>query len=130
MNSWPTLQQWTELAGILSLELLAIFALARLVAFRLRAAQTRKALWQMAVVSMLLVVAGELNGVRGLVSSRRKSEPVSPPSRQVVVTIKDPEGSPFDSASIAEAETSPQMTIPKLKQPSPWRTHIRWPALI
>ena len=90
MNAWPTLREWFQFGGTLALELVVIFTLAKLVSLRLRSASWRRALWQMSLLAMLLVVVGELNGVRGWM---RRPEKKSAPfvEKKVVVTLQDGE---------------------------------------
>ena len=130
MNAWPNLREWFQFGGTLALELAVVFAVAKLVALRLRSAQGRRALWQIAVLAMLLVTAGELNGVRGWM---RWSEKKTPPAAQtkLVVTFMDVEPS-FDLFhDAAETEAPASMVSPQhAPRPSRWQHHAVWPALI
>src|SRR5678816_4663223 len=100
MNTWPTLREWLQFAGTLALELVIVFAAAKLVTLRLRSAPWRRAVWQMVTVAMLLVSIGELNGVRGWLSIP-KTHTQSAPQRKVIVTIKDAEP---DLAAFSESD--------------------------
>lgn len=92
MNSWPTLGEWGRFAGVLALEVLVIYAVAKLISLRVRSAVRRRALWQMSIAAMLLVVLGEVNGVRGwLRLPEKKAPPPAVVTQKVIVTFKDVE---------------------------------------
>ena len=130
MNAWPTLWEWFQFGGTLALELTVVFAVAKLVALRVRPAQGRRALWQIAVVAMLLVTVGELSGVRGWMRwSEKKTS--SEPQTKVVVTFKDVEPSLEEFLEAGAVEVSPAVVTQKpAPRPSRWQQHAVWPALL
>ncbi len=131
MNAWSTLREWFQFGGTLALELVVIFAVAKLVSLRLRSAVWRRALWQMSLLAMLLVVVGELNGVRGwLRLPEKKSSPLV--EKKVVVTLQDvePDSEWFRDQLMTEAPPL-TMTVPRpAPRPSRWQQHAVWPVLI
>lgn len=59
---------WLELAGVLAVELTAVVALAAIAARASQAAVWRRTIWQVAVLGLAVLAAGELTGVaRGIV---------------------------------------------------------------
>ena len=116
MNSWPTLRTWFEFSGPLALEVLILFAVAKLISLRLRSPAWQRCLWQMALVAMLLVLMGELNGVRGLIRWPEKPRTTVPAksNHAVIVTIKDAEA--LNERKTSAVVHAPQPTI--------------WPAVI
>ena len=130
MNAWPTLREWFQFGGTLALELTVVFAVAKLVALRVRPAQGRRALWQIVVLAMLLVTVGELSGVRGWMRLPEKKTS-SNPQTKVVVTFKDVEPSleEFLDAGAVEAPLVLVTSKPALR-PSRWQQHAVWPALL
>jgi len=131
MNAWPTLREWFQFGGTLALELVIVFAVAKLVALRVRSAQGRRALWQISLLAMLLVAVGELNGVRGWLRLPEKKSSW-PAEKKVVVTLLDvePDLEWFRDSLIAEA--APLATAAPKPAPRPlrWQQHAVWPALI
>jgi beta-lactamase regulating signal transducer with metallopeptidase domain len=89
MNAWLPQGAWSEFAAVLALELLVLFAVARLIATRIHSAQRLRNLWQITLVAMLLVFVGELNGVRGWLRFPDTKNTSTAPTRAVVVTIKE-----------------------------------------
>ena len=89
MSAWFPHGTWSEFGAVLTLELLVLFAVARLVATRIHSAQRLRNLWQITLVAMTLVFAGELNGVRGWLCFSDTKNTSTTPTRAVVVTIKD-----------------------------------------
>lgn len=126
MNAWPTLQEWFQFSGTLALELTVVFAVAKLAASRVRSAQGRRALWQIAMLALLLVSVGELSGVRGWM---RRSERKAPASQtKVVVTFRDVEPSWEEFRDAVTAEAPPAVVTPQ--RPSCWQQRAVWPALL
>jgi hypothetical protein len=131
MNPWPTLQQWLEFGGIVSLELLLLFAVAKLISLRSRPAQGRRCLRQIVMLGMLLVFAGELSGVRKMVRLPQplpEKQKTAPPTRTVVVTIKDAE-LPLTSME-GFFEATPVESIAAASGVSPWQQPTIWPAML
>ena len=128
MNAWPTLRDWMQFGGTLALEILIVFAVAKLVALRVRSAQGRRALWQITLLAMLLVSVGELNGVRGWLRLPEKKTPpaADAATQKVIVTFKDVEPGPDVFANFATAEVS----LPLAPRPSRWQERAVWPALL
>ena len=92
MNAWPTLREWMQFGGTLALEVVVVFAVAKLVMLRVRSAQGRRALWQITLLAMLLISVGELNGARGwLRLPEKKISPPAPATQKVIVTLQDVE---------------------------------------
>ncbi|HWN94095.1 MAG TPA: M56 family metallopeptidase [Methylomirabilota bacterium] len=126
MSLWPTLKEWWQFGGILALELAVIFAIAKLLSLRIRSVQWRRAIWQSAVAAMLIVVLGELNGVRALVRASPK-QPAPESQRAVVVTIKVPDL----AMPLPAMETVSQSPFQApMKTISRWEQFARWPALV
>ena len=130
MSAWPTLREWFQFGGTLALELAVIFAVAKLVSLRLHSASWRRALWQMSLLAMLLVVTGELNGVRGwLRRPEKKSSPLV--EKKVVVTLQDGEPDLAWFRDSLMSETSPLVTTPKpTPRPSHWQQPAVWPVMM
>jgi beta-lactamase regulating signal transducer with metallopeptidase domain len=127
MNSWPTLKEWLQFGGVLALELVLVFALAKLVSMRARSVQWRRVVWQSAVVAMLLVTVGELNGVRSLLRPSAKSALIAP-QRAVVITIKEPD---LAVPRPPSHETAQPLPISRTgRSGSRWGQRTSWPALI
>jgi hypothetical protein len=128
MNA-PSAQQWIEFSGIVSLELLILFAAGKLVSLRLGAPQHRRCLWHGIILSTLVVVAGEFAGVRELVRSpvaAAPSDDAVPPTRTVVVTIQDPDF-PQGPALFAPSEPA-DVPVASFESPSRWKEPTVWPA--
>lgn len=89
MRPLLSMEPWGELAVVLALELVVLFAVAKIISLRIRSAQRQRNLWQITLVSMLLVFAGEVNGVRGWLRVEQPVNAASPSTRALVVTIKD-----------------------------------------
>ena len=131
MSAWPTLREWFQFGGTLALELAVIFAVAKLVSLRLRSASWRRALWQMSLLAMLLVVTGESNGVRGwLRRPEKKSSPLV--EKKVVVTLQDvePDLELFRARMMTEARPLTATTPKPAPRPSRWQQHAAWPVMI
>src|SRR6187455_3057641 len=128
MSTWPTLNQWFEFGGTLLLELLILFAVAKLVSMRLRSAQWRRHIWQIILAATFLVAAGEMNGVRGLIRLPEKKPPVAS-TRAVIVTITDAELPP-EAMPLAEFAPSLPPTPQAVRDRSPWQQHAVWPGLL
>ena len=123
MNAWPTLREWMQFGGMLALELVIVFAVAKLVALRVRSAQGRRALWQITLLAMLLVSVGELNGVRGWLRLPEKKTPSPDAATQkVVVTLKDVEPTWNCFATLKPARLVPPQPAPR---PSRWQQRAR-----
>jgi beta-lactamase regulating signal transducer with metallopeptidase domain len=130
MNAWPSLNEWARFGNVLALELVVVFAVAKLISLRLRSATWRRALWQMTLLALLLVTLGELNGVRGwLRLPEKKAAPLS--ERKVVVTLQDAEPDWALFRDQLASEAAPLATaVPKpAPPPSRWQQHTGWPAL-
>ena len=127
MNSWPTLKEWIQFGGIVALEVVIVFAAVKLTTLRVRSAQWRRVLWQMALVAMFIVVIGELSGVRDLARLPGKPKAVALTQRKVVVAIKEPNmvlpPPAVDFPTIQPLVPSTPSGI------SPWQEHVAWPAL-
>src|SRR6188768_3650589 len=114
MNAWPTISEWCRFGIVLALELLVVFAAARLIVWRLKSAHWRRALWQSALMAMAIVTLGELNDVRGLFRSKPLPEKSTKPQRALIVTLKDPDASmaPLATDTIPSMAFSTDTTIP------------------
>ena len=131
MSAWPTLREWFQFGGTLALELVVIFAVAKLVSLRLRSASWRRALWQMSLLAMLLVVVGELNGVRGwLRLPEKKSSPLV--EKKVVVTFQDgePDLELFRDSLMTEASLLTTTSPKSAPRPARRQQHVVWPVWI
>lgn len=131
MNAWPSLNEWARFGGVLALELVVVFAVAKLISLRLRSATWRRALWQMTLLALLLVTVGELNGVRGwLRLPEKKAAPLS--ERKVVVTLQDaePDWALFREQLSSEAAPLVSATAKPSPPPSRWQQHTGWPAVV
>ena len=127
MNAWPTLREWMQFSGTLALELVVVFAVAKLVALRVRSAQGRRALWQITLLAMLLISVGELNGVRGwLRLPEKKISPPAPATQKVIVTLQDVEPG-LNLLRHFEMAAVPPQPAPR---PSRWQERAVWPALL
>jgi beta-lactamase regulating signal transducer with metallopeptidase domain len=83
---------WAVFAGVIVVQSIALYLLAKAVASRIRAAQWKRAIWQAALVAMLGVGALEISGGRSWFVPAEPSDTVPPAgSPQVVVTIKEPD---------------------------------------
>jgi hypothetical protein len=133
MNAWPTLREWMQFGGTLALEILVVFAVAKLVALRARSAQGRRALWQITLLAMLLVSVGELNGVRGWLRLSEKKTPLpvtAAATQKVIVTLKDVEPDLELLRNFEPTTSSAQVQPQPASHPSRWQERTVWPALL
>jgi beta-lactamase regulating signal transducer with metallopeptidase domain len=126
MNAWPTISEWCRFGIILALELLIVFAMAKLIVWRLKSAHWRRALWQSALIAMAIIALGELNDVRGLFRSKPLPKELTKPQRAVIVTLKDPDA----SMTPLETDTIPSMVLPTTTTLPIEQLRAAWPAWI
>jgi beta-lactamase regulating signal transducer with metallopeptidase domain len=89
MSTWLSLGVWGEFAVVLALELVVLFAVAKIISLRIRSAQRLRSLWQITLVAIFMVFAGEINGARGWFRVPQAQNASEAPRRALVVTIKD-----------------------------------------
>lgn len=123
MNAWPLANEWLRFVGTLAVELLVVFAAAKLFALATKSAQAQRAVWQVALCSMLLIFIGELNGLsRWLpVPHKRAASPAST-QRAVVITLED-------GPNIPAALAPPTITAEEFFAAAPGQS-LRWPAVL
>ncbi|HTD68776.1 MAG TPA: hypothetical protein VK846_19820, partial [Candidatus Limnocylindria bacterium] len=130
MNPQPAPYDWWTCASVITLELFVFFVAAKLASRRVASAARQRNLWQITLLAMLLVLIGELNGVRGWLRWP-EMEGKFPPSHTALVTTWNPESVEFivPFAGFAAVTTVPGATPQTATESDSPRPRVPWLAI-
>ena len=131
MNPEITIEFWARFFGRLALEVALVATLAAGMERLIISARWRRTIWQAALLGLVVLLAGELTGMNGLVAGWR---PIPKTTAQVGASPSGLQTEALASVKILPLGLTPLIDAPPLATPSPRTaksvTAVWWPIVI